>query len=162
MRACLITLCLFALSGCASDRRRDDISQRPCCASKASRTTTLCICLAIAEPTDNYTLVTCDDRTLYVAPAPILTERDVLFAEARHDQLGRPCVLVTFSDTAGKRMATTTRANIGRHLVIFVDDELMSCVTIQSSVSTRAQISGDFTEQRARDIAIALDPRTPS
>ncbi len=115
---------------------------------------------ATDKPTDGYMKVTDPDGgTAYVEPIPLLTEQDVVSARALHDSADRPCVMVTFNDAAGARMSAITADSIGEKMAIFVDDELVSCPKIMSAISTKAQISGDFSEERAQQIASALSKR---
>jgi len=115
---------------------------------------------ATATPTEGYMKVSDPDGgTTYVEPIPLLTEQDVASASAQRDAQDRPCVLVTFKDAAGARLKAITADSIGEKMAIFVDDELVSCPKIMSAIGTRAQISGDFTEERAQQIASALTNR---
>ena len=78
---------------------------------------------ATETPTDGYMKVTDDEgQVSYVEPIPLLTEQDVVSAQAQRDSLDRPCVMVTFNDAAGARMAQITGESIGERLAIFVDD----------------------------------------
>jgi preprotein translocase subunit SecD len=116
---------------------------------------------ATDQPTDGYLKVTDPDgQTAYVEPIPLLTEQDVVSARAQHDSQDRPCVLITFNDAAGARLSEITAESIGEKMAIFVDDELVSCPKIMSAISTKAQISGNFTEERAQQIASALTRRS--
>ena len=113
---------------------------------------------ATDKPTDGYMKVTDPDgQTAYVEPIPLLTEQDVQSAIAQRDTQDRPCVLVTFKDAAGARLKAITADSIGEKMAIFVDDELVSCPKIMSAIGSRAQISGDFTEERAQEIASLLN-----
>jgi preprotein translocase subunit SecD len=100
-----------------------------------------------------------DGRTIYVAPVPVLTEKDLASAQPVTDQLGRPCVEVIMTDEGAKKLARLTKENIGNMLAAFVDDELTMAATIQSVVSKRARISGHFTPERAQVIADSLNTR---
>jgi preprotein translocase subunit SecD len=116
--------------------------------------------LAADQPTDGYRPVPDKDgRTIYVAPEPALTEADMASARPAQDSLGRPCVDVAMTDAGAAKLKELTRNNIGNKLAIFVDGELMTAPTIQSVVSQRAQISGHFTPERARQIADSLNAR---
>ncbi|GJM26616.1 MAG: hypothetical protein DHS20C16_30310 [Phycisphaerae bacterium] len=116
---------------------------------------------ATDTPTDGYMKVTDPDGgTAYVEPIPLLTEQDVVSASARHDSADRPSVMVTFNDAAGARLSAITADSIGEKMAIFVDDELVSCPKIMSAIGSKAQISGDFTEERAQQIASALSKRS--
>ncbi len=116
---------------------------------------------ATDKPTNGYMKVTDPDGgTAYVEPIPLLTEQDVVSASAQHDSADRPSVMVTFNDAAGARLNAITADSIGEKMAIFVDDELVSCPKIMSAIGSRAQISGDFTEERAQQIASALSKRS--
>lgn len=115
---------------------------------------------ATDTPTEGYMKVTDENgQVAYVEPIPLLTEQDVVSAQAQRDSMDQPCVMVTFNDAAGARLAEITGESIGEKLAVFVDDELVVCPKIMSPISTKTQITGNFTQERAQQIASALSNR---
>lgn len=94
-------------------------------------------------------------QPLFIRPEPLLTELDVLRATPlANDQRG--ILRVEFTRVGGDILAEATRANIGHRLAITIDGELVSSPRITSVVSNMAHISGDFSPERAAEIAEAL------
>lgn len=96
------------------------------------------------------------DRRFYVAPECVVTERDIVDAQAGNDNRGMPAVLVSLSPSGADRLAAFTRDQIGKPLAILVDDELVTAPIIHSEFSSAAMITGDFTRERVEQIAMAL------
>ncbi|MDH4200579.1 MAG: protein translocase subunit SecD [Spirochaetia bacterium] len=56
-----------------------------------------------------------------------------------------------------KKFAKVTTENIGKFLAILIDDKVRSYPTIRSAIATgSAQISGDFSPQEAKDLALII------
>jgi preprotein translocase subunit SecD len=56
-----------------------------------------------------------------------------------------------------KKFARVTSDNIGKFLAILIDDKVRSYPTIRSAIVTgSAQISGDFSQQEAKDLALII------
>ncbi|MGA3285589.1 MAG: hypothetical protein ABSD57_14170 [Verrucomicrobiota bacterium] len=67
---------------------------------------------------------------------------------------------IDFSLTAEgkKRFAEITRQNIGKRLAIVIDGQLITAPTIQSVITSgKGQITGNFTEQEAKDLAARIN-----
>ncbi|MFQ5592485.1 MAG: hypothetical protein ACE5HE_15110 [Phycisphaerae bacterium] len=96
-------------------------------------------------------------QPVYVAPDSVISERDIVSARVVENRQGRPAVGVTFSEEAGARFERFTDAHIGEHLAILIDGELLTAATIRSKLGRRALIVGDFTLERAEEIAAALN-----
>ena len=67
---------------------------------------------------------------------------------------------VDFSLTLGgtKQFAEITGQNIGKRLAIVIDGQLISAPIIQSAVTGgKGRITGDFTEQEAKDLAAKIN-----
>jgi preprotein translocase subunit SecD len=71
---------------------------------------------------------------------------------------GKPTIGLEFSQTGAKKFAEITKRNIGKPLAIFLDDYPITAPTVQTEiVDGKAQISGDFTVDSARQLSIALN-----
>ncbi len=56
----------------------------------------------------------------------------------------------------GKQFGRITRDNVGKLLAIVLDNVVQSAPRINSEIRTRGQITGSFTEDEARDLAVVL------
>jgi preprotein translocase subunit SecD len=66
-------------------------------------------------------------------------------------------VAITFSATGAQRFGEITEQNVGRHLAIILDGTLYSAPRINERIpGGRAVITGQFTVDQARDLAIVL------
>lgn len=77
------------------------------------------------------------------------------------DHRGRPAVGLVFDDAGDRRFFVLTSANIGNRLAILVDGTVMTAPVIQSAISRQVFVSGEFTEQEARNLARALEIGMP-
>jgi len=67
---------------------------------------------------------------------------------------------IDFSLTPGgkKQFAEVTGRNIGRRLAIVIDDQLITAPIIQTQITDgKGQITGNFTEQEAKDLAAKIN-----
>ncbi|MBA3869025.1 MAG: hypothetical protein H0X30_07720 [Anaerolineae bacterium] len=65
-------------------------------------------------------------------------------------------VTVKFSAEAGKALGDYTRTHIGKLLAIVLDGKVLSVPMIQAEISTEAVITGNFTEQDSKRLALQL------
>lgn len=72
-------------------------------------------------------------------------------------QFGEPYVSLSFDARGARLFERITEANVGRRLAIILDNNVYSAPVIQERISGgRAQITGRFTMEEARDLAIVL------
>jgi preprotein translocase subunit SecD len=72
-------------------------------------------------------------------------------------QGGRPVVSFRFDGTGARRFGDATSQNIGKRFAIVLDRKIISAPVIQSAITGGSgQISGNFTEQTANDLAVLL------
>lgn len=88
-----------------------------------------------------------------------LTGRLIKSARVEFDPTSRqPLVMVQFNDEGQALFASITKANVGRQLGIFLDNQLISNPVIQEEIpSGSAQISGGFTPDDARQLVRDLN-----
>lgn len=88
----------------------------------------------------------------------LLTGDMLTAAEVRYDQdFNEPYVAITFNSLGGMTFFELTSANVGKRLAIVLDDHVYSAPVIQEKIAGgRAQITGSFTTNEAKDLAIAL------
>jgi len=98
------------------------------------------------------------------APAYVVKKRAevtgemLVDAQPRFDQqTGRPVVSFRFNGQGARRFADISSQNIGRRFAIVLDRKVISAPVIQSAITGGSgQITGNFTEQTANDLAILL------
>ncbi|TWT43862.1 preprotein translocase subunit SecD [Phycisphaerae bacterium RAS1] len=97
-------------------------------------------------------------QRLFVSPEPLLTEADIVSAEALHGA-ARSIVRLRCSGVGGDRLRRATAENTGKHLAILIDDKLLTAPLIQAEIAGGvAHIDGRFSPQRASEIAESLNP----
>ena len=77
-------------------------------------------------------------------------------ARAAFDQNGMPSVSFSLTPEGGKRFGRVTGNNIGRPFAIVLDGKVVSAPTIQSQIFSSGQITGRFTVQETKDLALLL------
>jgi preprotein translocase subunit SecD len=88
-----------------------------------------------------------------------LTGADLKLASVVFDsQTGKPTISLQFSDDGGKKFAEITGRNIGRELPIILDNQMVSAPVVQQQITGgQAQISGNFTIEDAKSLAVQLN-----
>lgn len=83
-----------------------------------------------------------------------LSGRHVSGAQLNFDQLtGKPQVSISFNDEGAKLFEAITSKNVGKPIAIFLDGVLIEMPVVQEKiVGGRAQITGRFTVQEARQL----------
>jgi preprotein translocase subunit SecD len=73
-------------------------------------------------------------------------------------QTGLPGISLEFTKEGGEKFAEITGRNVGRELPIILDNQIVSAPVVQSQIiGESAQISGNFTIDEAKKIAIQLN-----
>jgi len=65
-------------------------------------------------------------------------------------------VSFTLTTDAGKRFGTFTAAHIGQPLAVVLDNKVQEYATIQGRINDQGEITGQFTQQQASDLALIL------
>ncbi|NPV09517.1 MAG: protein translocase subunit SecD [Anaerolineae bacterium] len=87
----------------------------------------------------------------------VFTGKDISSAGVDTNQVGGFEVTLTMTSEATSRFADYTRQNVGRVLAIVLDGRVLSSPRIESAIPDgQARISGDFTLEEARSLAIQL------
>ena len=88
----------------------------------------------------------------------VLTGDTLTSAEVRYDsQFNEPYVALTFNSLGAMTFHQVTKNNIKKRLAIVLDDNVYSAPVIQDEIpGGRAQITGSFKTEEARDLAIIL------
>ena len=88
---------------------------------------------------------------------PLLTGEYIRDARIGFDQTNQPYVSLSFDSIGADRFESITRRNRGRLLAIVLDDKVQSAPVIREAISGgEASISGQFTIDEAKDLAIIL------
>jgi len=87
----------------------------------------------------------------------VLTGADLQDAKVGYDSNSRPVVDITFTSEGAKKFAEVTANNIGKPLAIFLDNKEISAPVVKEAITGgKAQISGNFTLQSAKELAIQI------
>ena len=105
-----------------------------------------------------------EDAAGNATPAATLVTTDLTGADLESAQVvfesstGAPAVSIQFTEDGGKKFAEITGRNVGRQLPIILDNQIVSAPTVQEQITGRnAQISGSFTIEQAKELAIQLN-----
>ena len=87
----------------------------------------------------------------------VLTGRNLQHALVDFDRNGLPLIAFELDGEGGKIFAEHTANNIGRYLAIVLDEVIISCPRIQSTIPDgRGQITGRFTVDEAKAMVLQL------
>jgi len=86
----------------------------------------------------------------------VITGRDLRSASPSQGQLGQPVVAFMLSAEGARIFSDVTAANIGRGLAIVLDGRVVSAPSINSRISDRGIIEGNFTQQEVLDLVTTL------
>ena len=77
-------------------------------------------------------------------------------AEPTRDENGRPAVRFLLTGEGGRRFAAFTGSHVGDRLAVVLDNKVQEVATIQEQIHDEGRITGAFTEQQAKDLAMVL------
>jgi preprotein translocase subunit SecD len=77
-------------------------------------------------------------------------------ARVMNDSTGNPCVAFSFTREGSERFGVLTERNINRQIAIMVDGKVFSAPIIKTKITGSGQVTGNFSEQEARDLAAIL------
>lgn len=88
-----------------------------------------------------------------------LTGSELVRATVAFDpNTNKPYISIEFNDVGATKFETITTNNIGKPVGIYLDDQLISYPNVNQAISGgKAQITGEFTYQEAKNLAIQLD-----
>ena len=81
---------------------------------------------------------------------------DLRSADSGRDENGRPDVNFTLTGEGGRRFANFTGAHVGDKLAVVLDNKVMEVATIQEQIHDQGRITGAFSDQETRDLALTL------
>jgi SecD/SecF fusion protein len=90
---------------------------------------------------------------------PVVTGRNMLPNSQAIIQpgVGKPVIQFNFDAEGARRFEETTRANIGKHLAIFLDRRLLTAPTINNVIAGEGVIEGNFTLETAKALSDQLN-----
>jgi hypothetical protein len=93
-------------------------------------------------------------QKVYVSAKVELTNADIEKVSATTDQhTNAPALLVEFNADGAKKIAKLTEDNLRKKLVILANDKLLAAPIIMSKITTKAQVTGNFSEQEVEQLA---------
>ncbi|MCF8604545.1 protein translocase subunit SecD [Gordonia sp. HY442] len=106
---------------------------------------------------DQY-LVACGDKDgqVYLLEPMIIKGTDVEQAKAQQNESGQWVVAVDYKGDGKKTWAEYTGKNVGKTTATVLDTQVVSAATINSAIIGTTEISGDFTQGEAQELANAL------
>ncbi len=103
------------------------------------------------------TVATDDSGRIYLLGTTYVSGKDLKDAKSNYDNLGRPVVALDFNEQGAKLFDEATNANVGKQIAIVLDGIVVSAPVVQERISGgSAQISGRFTPEESRNLAIML------
>ncbi len=91
-----------------------------------------------------------------ISRASAVSGGDLRSADAGTDENGRADVNFILTGEGGRRFAAFTGAHVGDKLAVVLDNRVKSVATIQEQIHDQGRITGSFTEQETRDLALTL------
>ncbi|HXZ80930.1 MAG TPA: protein translocase subunit SecD [Terriglobales bacterium] len=101
----------------------------------------------IPEGTDVYYLI---------SRSSAVTGRDLRDAQPTRDENNRAAVRFLLTGEGGRRFAAFTGSHVGDYLAVVLDNKVQEVATIQEQIHDEGRITGSFTEQQAKDLAMVL------
>ena len=100
----------------------------------------------------------CEEEDGPAAPTydTVLTGGELRNAAAQADRFGRYLVTFEMTDEGGQILGDFTAANVGRFLTLVLDKRVISSPRIREAIGDQGSISGDFTPEEARNLALQL------
>lgn len=91
-----------------------------------------------------------------ITRASAVTGRDLRSAEPTRDENNRPAVRFLLTGEGGRRFASFTGSHVGEQLAVVLDNKVQEVATIQEQIHDEGRITGAFTEQQSKDLAMVL------
>ena len=85
-----------------------------------------------------------------------VTGRDLRDARMGRDENNRPDIEFSLTGDGGRRFANFTSAHVNDSLAVVLDNKVQSVANIQETIHDQGRITGAFSEQEAKDLAMVL------
>ena len=86
----------------------------------------------------------------------MISGEELIDASPGFDQNGNPAVMFSLSASGGKKFGRITGKNIGKPFAIVLDNKVISAPVIQGQIFSNGQITGSFSVQESKDLALVL------
>ncbi|MEA4855774.1 MAG: protein translocase subunit SecD [Solidesulfovibrio sp.] len=97
------------------------------------------------------------ERPIVLRADAVMTGENIADARANFDNTNRAYVGLSFTPSGARQFERVTGENVKKRLAIVLDGKVYSAPTIQEKIGGgRASITGNFTTEEARDLAIVL------
>jgi preprotein translocase subunit SecD len=142
----LMAACLIASSACAADPSTAPVFQMRSVLDAPS---------GESEP---MSIVSRERKEVMNVQKTVLLDQTALkSAKVQTDRFGHPQIEITFTDEGRKQFAQVTREKIGQRLAIIIDGQLYCAPTVKTEIpGGKAEISGSFSKQEAKDLAAKI------
>jgi hypothetical protein len=97
------------------------------------------------------------EEVVYLNRVPIVASEDIIEARPVADENGLPALTLRFSEAGAQKLSAATANMIDKPMAIMIDDVLLSVHTIRSILGESVMVTGDFTEDRVREIADSVN-----
>jgi preprotein translocase subunit SecD len=91
-----------------------------------------------------------------ISRAAAVTGRDLRDAQPTVDENNRPAVRFLLTGEGGRRFASFTGSHVGEQLAVVLDNKVQEVATIQEQIRDEGRITGAFTQQQTKDLAMVL------
>jgi len=97
------------------------------------------------------------DAWYVVSRTSAISGTDLRQASPSRDENGRPDVNFILTGNGGRRFAAFTGAHVGDNLAVVLDGKVMEVARINEQIRDNGRITGSFTEQASKDLAMVLN-----
>ena len=91
-----------------------------------------------------------------ISRSSAVTGRDLRDAQPTRDEFNKAAVRFMLTGEGGRRFAAFTGSHVGDSLAVVLDNKVQEVATIQEQIHDEGRITGSFTEQQAKDLAMVL------
>ena len=96
------------------------------------------------------------DQWYIVSRTSVITGRDLRTARVGRDENGSPEVDFSIKSEGAQRFGSYTEANVGNSMAVVLDNKIETVAVIQSRITDQGRITGRFSLDRARNLALVL------
>jgi preprotein translocase subunit SecD len=96
------------------------------------------------------------EQYFLVSRSSAVTGRDLRDASMSRDENNRPDIAFTLTGEGGRRFAAFTGAHVNDSLAVVLDNKVQQVANIQEQIHDQGRITGSFSEQEAKDVAMVL------
>ena len=97
-----------------------------------------------------------EDKYYLIQKRIMISGEELTDATPGFDQNGNPAVMFVLSASGGKKFGRVTGKNIGKPFAIVLDNKVISAPIIQSQIFSNGQITGRFSVEETKDLALVL------